>query len=83
LLRGDALAGMGDMAPAARAYLDAFSGAPSGPEAAPALFKLGTSLADLGQTSEACVTLGEVTSRFVTSPEAPQAAAARLNMGCE
>ena len=83
LLRGDAFVGLGEMAPAARAYLDAFSGAPSAPEAAPALYKLGKSLADLGQTSEACITLGEVTSRFAFTPEAAKAAAERLNMGCE
>lgn len=82
LLLGKAQAGLGQMAPAARAYLDAFSQSPDGAFAPEALFNLGTALADLGQTSEACVTLAEVGNRFASSPMAAQAQSARQNLGC-
>jgi len=82
LLLGKAQAGLGQMAPAARAYLDAFSQSPDGPFAPEALYHLGTALADLGQTSEACVTLAEVSNRFGASPMAGQATTARQNLGC-
>ena len=41
LLRGQALDATGDTAAAARAYLEAFSGAPQGPDAPAALLSLG------------------------------------------
>ena len=82
LMRGQAHASLGQMAPAARAYLNAFSSAPDGPEAPQALYRLGVALADLGQQSEACVTLDEVGIRFPGAGEASQAAAARQNLGC-
>ena len=81
--RGEALSQQGDTSGAARAYLDSFSGAPSGTMAGPALFKLGQSLGQLGQTQEACVTLSEVGTRFPGSPAANDAAAARQNLGCQ
>lgn len=81
--RGEALAQTGDTAGAARAYLDSFSGAPSGAMAGPALLKLGQSLGKLNQTQEACVTLGEVGTRFPGSPSADQADIARRNLGCQ
>jgi tol-pal system protein YbgF len=83
VLRGDALAQLGATADAARAYLDAFSGAPDGPRAAEALFKLGQSLQQLGQTPEACVTLAEVGTRFPGSQPAADAAAAMAAFGCQ
>lgn len=83
VLRGDALAQLGATADAARAYLEAFSGAPDGPRAAEALFKLGQSLQQLGQTPEACVTLGEVGTRFPGSQPAADAAAAMQAFGCQ
>jgi tol-pal system protein YbgF len=81
-LRGEALAAAGETSKAARAYLDSFSGSPDGPHAAAALLKLGVALNDLGQTREACVTLGEVATRFPDAPERRQADAARGSIGC-
>ena len=52
--RGDALEKLGDIRPAARAYLDSFSSAPNGPKAPDALYKVGTTLGALGQTADAC-----------------------------
>lgn len=82
VLRGDALTQLGDTAKAARAYLDAFSGAPEGDMAGQALTKLGQSLGRLGQTPEACVTLAEVGKRFPGSLDASNAEAAMLGLGC-
>jgi len=82
LLRGQALEGLGNMPGAARAYLNAFSVDPNGPDAPTALFKLGTSLGALGQTNEACVTLDEVGARFPGSTSVAQAQAAQSNLGC-
>jgi tol-pal system protein YbgF len=83
VLRGDALAGLGETANAARSYLEAFSGAPDGAQAALALFKLGQSLGQLGQGPEACVTLAEVGTRFPGSQPAADAAAAMQAFGCQ
>ena len=82
-LRGEALTRQGDTAGAARAYLDAFSGAPDGPRAPAALLKLGAALGLLGQAQEACVTLGEVGTRFPTAPEAVEATTAMRSLGCQ
>jgi tol-pal system protein YbgF len=82
-LRGEALEKVGDTANAARAYLQAFSGAPNGPRAPGALLRLGATLGALGQTQEACVTLGEVNTRFPTAPEAVEAAATMRNLNCQ
>src|SRR5690606_31391140 len=82
-LRGEALAKLGQTADAARAYLDAFSGAPNGPRAPAALMKLGAALGLLGQVQEACVTLGEVGVRFPAAPEAAEAASAMQSIGCQ
>jgi tol-pal system protein YbgF len=82
-LRGEALTQQGDTSGAARAYLDAFSGAPDGPRAPAALLKLGAALGLLGQAQEACVTLGEVGTRFPTAPEAVEASTAMRSLGCQ
>jgi len=82
LIRGDALKELGDDAPAARAYLEAFSLNPNGADAAQSLYKLGLSLRDLGQRSEACVTLTQVTQRHAASPFASPAGLAATDMGC-
>ena len=82
LLRGDALTGMGDVREAARAYLASFGATPTGGTAPEALFKLGSALGALGQTSEACVTLGEVSGRFTDSAFAAQAQAEQAKLGC-
>lgn len=81
-LRGEALQKLGDTANAARAYLNAFSGAPNGPRAPAALLKLGAALGVLGQVQEACVTLGEVGTRFPTSAEAVEAGTAMRALNC-
>ena len=63
-VRGQALELQGLMTDGARAYLEAFSSAPNGPIASEALFKLGQLLGIIGQTQDACLTLGEVEVRF-------------------
>lgn len=81
--RGEALALSGDMHNAARAYLDAFSGAPNGPEATKSLLRLGTILFELGQTVEACLSLNEIIDRFPDDVEAMTAAQGEItSMGC-
>ncbi|MDT0683290.1 tol-pal system protein YbgF [Roseicyclus sp. F158] len=80
--RGEALAGLGDTAPAARAYLESFSADPGSSVAPQALLSLGQSLSSLGQNQEACVTLGEVGTRFPGSDAAAEAASARDAAGC-
>ncbi|PIE16588.1 MAG: tol-pal system protein YbgF [Rhodobacterales bacterium] len=82
-LRGEAYAGLQDPVNAARAYLQSFSGAPNGTRAPEALYKLGTSLAELGKTKEACVTLAEVETRFGQSPAVLQAKSAMRNLQCD
>ena len=70
------------MTSAARSYLDSFSGDPEGILAADALFKLGTSLAALGQVQDACVTLREVAVRFPASETVSEANAAMQELSC-
>ena len=82
VMLGDAREGAGDMTGAARAYLDVFSAAPEGPQAPDALYNLGRTLGRLGQTSEACVTLGEVELRFPTAEAVSEAQAEMRNLGC-
>jgi tol-pal system protein YbgF len=82
-LRGEALSKQGDTGNAARAYLDAFSAKPDGPIAPDALLKLGEGLGALGQVPEACVTLGEVGTRFPGSMAATQAVVAMQGFGCQ
>ncbi|MEM9248598.1 MAG: tol-pal system protein YbgF [Pseudomonadota bacterium] len=81
-LRGEALAALGQTAPAARAYLEAFSQAPESDRAPEALLKLGQSLAVLGQTVDACVTLGEVRARYPGSVAAATATSDLTQLGC-
>lgn len=81
-LRGEALSKLGQDTAAARAYLESFSGSPQSEVAPAALLQLGLSLNRLGQQSEACVTLGEVTARFPSSPASIEAQAARTSLGC-
>ena len=82
LRRGDALQGVGDVREAARAFLASFGAAPSGPTAPESLFKLGASLGVLGQSAEACVTLGEVPARFPNSEFAQAAGTEQSKLGC-
>ena len=80
--RADALAAGGQFQTAARAYLDAFSGNPEGEEAPLALKGLGTSLAGLGQTTEACLTFTEVELRYPGTSAAAEATAQRATLSC-
>ncbi|SEO61729.1 tol-pal system protein YbgF [Salinihabitans flavidus] len=80
--RGRALEELGEMTTAARAYLESYSGAPGGPEADEALFHLGATLGKLGQTNEACVTLGEVAVRHPESNMVGQAREEMAALGC-
>ncbi|MFY0690635.1 MAG: tol-pal system protein YbgF [Paracoccaceae bacterium] len=81
-LRGEALANLGDWNGAARAYLDSFSGAPNDGRAPEALYKLGLSLNELGQTSRACLMLAEVEKRFPMSEQVGYARESQLTLGC-
>ncbi len=83
IMRGEALEGSGDMTGAARAYLDVFTATPEGPMAPDALYNLGRSLGALGQTDEACVTLGEVAVRFPASDAVPKAQTSMSALGCQ
>ncbi|SHI54201.1 tetratricopeptide repeat protein [Wenxinia saemankumensis] len=82
LLRGRALEQSGELSTAARAYLEAFSGAPDGGTAPEALFRLGATLGALGQVQDACVTLGEVGNRFPGSEYEGQARATMTQLAC-
>ena len=82
-LRGEALEGLGRTTDAARAYLEAFSGNPSGPVAPDALYKLGASLGQIGQTQDACLTLAEVNVRFPGHPTVAVAQAEMQALGCQ
>ena len=82
LMRGESLQNLGLTSSAARAYLESYSGTPNGPTSPTALLKLGVALDGLGQTSEACITLGEVTLRYPDSEASIEAQAARASMGC-
>ena len=83
LNRGDALTELGEIAAAARAYLEAFSADPVGSNAPQALLRLGQSLGRLGQTDEACITLGEVGVRFPGGEAAAEAEQSRVSLGCQ
>lgn len=80
--RGRALAATGDWRRAARAFLNAFSGAPDGARAAEALWQLGVSLDRIGQREDACLTLAEVGPRFPGSEAAQGAEAEMQALGC-
>lgn len=81
--RGEALAQAGDTAGSARAYLDAFTTDEAGEFAPEALLKLGKALGALGQVPDACLTLGEVGSRYPGSVQAEDAATAKAGLGCQ
>jgi tol-pal system protein YbgF len=82
-LRGEAQAARGDWNPAARSYLDAFSGAPDSPVAPRALYRLAVSLGQLGKVQEACLTLTEVSIRYPGSEVAAQVPAQRQALSCQ
>lgn len=80
--RGAALAAVQSWRPAARSFLDAFSGDPTGPRAPRSLYMLGVSLGRLGQVEEACLTLAEVNSRYPGDPVASEVAVERQTLNC-
>jgi TolA-binding protein len=71
------------MTDAARAYLEAFSGDPTGQKAPDALFKLGAALGRIGQTQDACLTLAEVDVRFPGDPAVTDARMEMQALGCQ
>lgn len=81
-LRGQALGKSGQWQPAARAYLEAFSSNPASARAPDALLQLGKSLAELGQSGEACLTLSEVEVRYPNSSAVLEAKAEMRSNGC-
>lgn len=81
--RGEALAAQDDTGNAARAYLESFSGYPAGARAPDALFGLGVSLGKLGQTNEACISLGEIMVRFPGAAVTSDAMAAMQDLNCQ
>ncbi|MEP2533319.1 tol-pal system protein YbgF [Shimia sp.] len=82
LRRGQAHEGLGENTRAARAFLEAYSGAPQGSVAAEALFNLGRSLGKLDQINEACVTLNEVGVRYPGAREVGLAQAEMTRLQC-
>jgi tol-pal system protein YbgF len=82
LRRGDALNSSGETSNAARAYLEAFSGAPDGAMAGEALLKLGQGLGALGKQLDACITLAEVGERFPGTIDATNAQVSMQGLGC-
>jgi TolA-binding protein len=81
-VRGQAFEGLGEMVGAARAYLASFSAEPTGKQAPEALYKLGFALGQLGQVSDACLTLTEVGTRFPGNPILADVEATMTNLGC-
>ena len=80
--RGQALTQLGLNTAAARAFLDSFSGSPESARAPDALLELGLSLERIGKGDQACLTLGEVSTRFPSSPASIQAENVRSTLGC-
>jgi len=80
--RGEALAKVEDWKEAALSYLESFSGSPAGVKAPEALYKLGISLSQLGQSDEACLMLSEVPTRYPASQIVAQANAKFSGLGC-
>ncbi len=80
--RGEALFAMEDTANAARAYLESFSGSPNSTLAPEALYRLGVSLGRLGQTNEACISLGEVGVRFPGAAVVTDAQSVMQELSC-
>lgn len=80
---GRSLKGLGDQREAARRFLTAYSNYPDAQVAPEALWRLGVSLADLGSTPEACVTLAEVANRYAASEYVARAAESQASLGCQ
>jgi len=82
-LHGEAIEAQGDVGRAARSYLDSFTSYPDGPRAAEAMFRLGRALGVLQQGYEACLTLGEVGTRYPGHPIVVEAEAERARLQCQ
>ncbi len=84
LYRGDALVQLGNTSQAGRAYLESYTLAEkkNPAVASQALYKLGTTLKTLGQTREACITLGQVSAHFPGTGAATSAGKALQGMTC-
>ncbi len=84
LARGKALTSLGRHADAGRAYLEAFTQTEATDKgiASAGLLGLGQSLAQLDQTREACLTLGQVEARFPGTPAAGEAQTALARQTC-
>jgi tol-pal system protein YbgF len=80
--RAEALAGQNDWSNAARAFLESFSGTPTGTKAPKSLYRLGVSLAELGQTQDACATLAEVELRYPAAVEVGEARDQMTALSC-
>ena len=80
--RGEAFAALGQHSNAARAFLKSFSADPDAFAAPMALFRLGTSLAEIGQPEEACLTLNEVGQRYPGDPASSRAADEMARLDC-
>ncbi|MER5171763.1 tol-pal system protein YbgF [Thioclava sp. GXIMD2076] len=80
--QGEALQKSGDMAGAARAWLNAFSTYPDGDKAPESLTKLGWALGQLGQRNEACTALGQVGTRYPQATAVSEAQSEMSKLGC-
>lgn len=80
--RAEGLAGQGDWSNAARAFLESFSGMPDSAIAPKSLYRLGVSLAQLGQTQDACATLSEVERRYPSAVEVGEAQVEMTALSC-
>ena len=80
--RGEALAAANNWSDAALSFLESFSGSPAGVKAPDALFRLGVSLAQLGQVEEACLMLSEVSVRYPASSAVTKANVEFAGLGC-
>jgi len=80
--RGEALSALDRPTDAARAFLESYSGSPTSAVAPNALFRLGTSLAELGQTNEACVALSQVEILYPDAAAIEPARGAMKTLGC-
>ena len=79
---GRSHAALGNKREAARAYLESYTLARDQSDAAPALWRLGDMLAELGKTHEACTILTETQLRYPDTSSARDASTRRLELDC-
>jgi len=81
--QGESYMALEDWDTAAISYLDSFSSAPDGRLAPNALLGLGTSLAQLGKSREACLALTQISVRYARPPEVIERAEQEIQLlGC-